>query len=148
MNNLNLIGGEVCAVLREIPKSEYNKIPKETLEVFKKYEKYSEDVKIDKDKRLEEQNISKEAKDIIFAFSLNYWLPEEERKQIIEKMQLNENKMKEKYDIDKIFMTNSKKYCENPDAKSTNKESIIEVKNKWYVNLFNKIKSLFKIRNR
>ena len=96
-------------------------------------------IKIDINKKIEEQNISKEAKDIIFLIGLNYWLTEEERKEVLIKLKENESALKEKYNIENIFKNTS-----NNKENSVSNVLIIEKKEKWYLKIIKKILKLFK----
>lgn len=89
MEDLKSIGAEVCAVLKKVSSSRYNKIPKEITDIFEAFEEESKNVVIEIDIPFECQKISKEAKDIIFLISLNYWLTEEKRQMV--KANLKEN---------------------------------------------------------
>lgn len=139
MSNFEKISAEVLAVLKEIPKSQFDKIPPKVIEMLEKNKNNSNEIKIDTNKKLEEQNISKEAKDIIFLLGLNYWLTEEERKEVLIKLNENERALKEKYNVENIF----KKASANKE-KSVNNVSIIEKKERWYKKIFKKILKLFK----
>lgn len=139
MSNFEKISAEVYAVLKEIPKSEINKIPPKIIKMYEKSNNYSNEIKIDINKKFEEQNISKEAKDIIFLIGLNYWLTEEERKETLIKLNENESALKEKYNVENIF-----KKASNNNEKSISNVLIVEKKEKWYLKIIKKIFKLFK----
>ena len=139
MSNFEKVSAEVYAVLKEIPKSQINKIPPKVIKMFEENKNYSNEIKIDINKKIEEQNISKEAKDIIFLIGLNYWLTEEERKEVLIKLKENESALKEKYNIENIFKNTS-----NNKENSVSNVLIIEKKEKWYLKIIKKILKLFK----
>lgn len=141
MIDLNIIGAEVCAVLNKVSKERYNKIPIKIREQFEKFKDLAEKVEIKEDIPFENQEISKEAKDIIFAISLNYWLTEEKKKEVLIKLKENEEALEEKYNANKIFEKMSK---EEINVDIENKNIVKEQKEKWYVKILNKIKSHFK----
>ena len=139
MSNFEKVSAEVYAVLKEIPKSQINEIPPKVIKMFEENKNYSNEIKIDINKKIEEQNISKEAKDIIFLIGLNYWLTEEERKEVLIKLKENESALKEKYNIENIFKNTS-----NNKENSVSNVLIIEKKEKWYLKIIKKILKLFK----
>lgn len=141
MKDLNIIGAEVYAVLSNVSKEKQNKVPPKVFNTFKKYEKYSNNVVIIPNVEFEQQNISKESKDIIFTIALNYWLTEEEREKVLNSMQENEKRKSDKYNPDKIF----EEFSEKKNKNYQNKEVVkVEKKERWYVKIINKIKSLLK----
>lgn len=140
MKDLNIIGAEVYAVLNKMTEEMYNKVPKNILKMFKKFEKGAKEVELKNGIPFDEQKISKEAKDIIFAISLNYWLTEEERKEVLKKLKENEDALNEKYKVDNMFKKISK---QNTDINTENKEIVKEQKEKWYIKIFNKVKDFF-----
>jgi len=141
MSDLNIIGAEVYAVLNKVSKEMYNKVPIKIREEFEKFKEEALKVEIKEDIPFEEQDITKETKDIIFAISLNYWLTEEKRKEVLIKLKENENSLNEKYNVDNIFKKISK---ENINIDIENKNIVKEQKEKWYIKILNKIKSHFK----
>lgn len=141
MSNFEKISAEVLAVLKEIPKSQFDKIPPKVIEMLEKNKNNSNEIKIDTNKKLEEQNISKEAKDIIFLLGLNYWLTEEERKEVLIKLNENERALKEKYNVENLLKTNK---SEQKDLKEFEQEQeLIEYKESFFTKIVNKIKSFF-----
>lgn len=142
MRDLNIIGAEVCAVLNKVSKERYNKVPIKIREEFEKFKEEAIKVEIKEDIPFEEQDITKEAKDIIFAISLNYWLTEEKKKEVLIKLKENEEALEEKYNANKIFEKMSK---EEINVDIENKNIVKEQKEKWYVKILNKIKKWFRI---
>ena len=67
MKDLEKIGSEVYAALSNVSIEKYNKIDPKIIEVFEKYRESSQNIKINPEVDFENQNISKEAKDIIFV---------------------------------------------------------------------------------
>ena len=142
MRDLNIIGAEVCAVLNKVSKERYNKVPIKIREEFEKFKEEAIKVEIKEDIPFEEQDITKEAKNIIFAISLNYWLTEEKKKEVLIKLKENEEALEEKYNANKIFEKMSK---EEINVDIENKNIVKEQKEKWYVKILNKIKKWFRI---
>lgn len=103
MENLEIIGAEVYAILSKVSIERYNKIPTKITKTFEKYKESAKKVKIKPNVEFDKQEISKEAKDIMFVIALDYWLTDEEKKQAMDNLKFNEEKLKEKYNIEKIF---------------------------------------------
>ena len=64
-------------------------------------------------KNLKNQNISKKTKDMLAVLTYNYWSSEVEKKDIIERLNQNENnyqkELREKYNLDNIFKNRKSK---------------------------------------
>ncbi len=114
MGNINeyaIAYAEILEILKYIPKSDYDKIPKEKLNLFdiKKDKKYK--FKYNPNKTLEENNVSKRAKAIIIILFRDYWSNDTQRKKIIAK-QNNDRKIIElekieNYNYEDIFKKSS-----------------------------------------
>jgi len=134
---------EVIEVLKYTKREDVNKIPKYRILLWKTNMKKDYDFKIDKDKPLEEQNLSSEARAIIANIFKKYWATDYERQRILEK---------EKYDLEQIEKEKYEKY--NPDNIFKNKKteqfdntdevSLIESKESFITKIINKIKNIFK----
>lgn len=140
MKNLDMIGAEIYAILSNVSIEKYNKIPTKITKIFEKYKEYAKNVIIKPNIEFDKQEISKEAKDIMFVIALNYWLTGEEKKKVINTMSLNEEKLKEKYNIEKIF-----EQRKNLQINSENEETvaIIEKKESFFTKIIKFIKSFF-----
>lgn len=133
---------EVIEVLKHIPKEDYNKIPKNMIDMFKANIEPNYYFEFDTKKTLDEQNVSKDARTIIAILFRDYWATEEQRKRIIEK---------ENYDKQKIEEEKREKYQFSfEDRKQKIKEKnmyMTEIKEeKWYKKIINKILNFFRIR--
>lgn len=80
---------EVLEILKHIPIEEYNKIPKEKIEVFEKFKDENYVFEFDPTKNIEEQNISKNAYAVFIVIYMNYIATELEKKKIQEILELN-----------------------------------------------------------
>lgn len=125
MKDLGIIGAEVYAVLSKVSKDKYDKIPLNVIKTFEKYKNIASSIKIVPSLEFKKQEISSEAKDIIFVIALNYWLTEQEKEKVIEKMKKNDEKKNITFNYDNLFKTLSK--IEISDEAST---EIIEKKKK------------------
>ena len=84
---------EVIEVLKHVSKEDYDKIPQDKINLFKKCANENYNFTYDINKTLDEQNVSKKAKTIIAILYRDYWATDEQRKKI---------KAKEQYDIEII----------------------------------------------
>ena len=152
-NEYDIAGAEVYNFLSNIPKDKYKKIPEKIINLFEKYQNYNLGKKVDLTKKFDDQEISLIAKDVIFYISYNYLFTEEQKKRTLQQMKINEEKLKEQYDIDKIFQ--QRKVLEKPnsivsDSIERNSEnektkSLIETKKETiFTRFINFFKKLFK----
>ena len=98
---------EVLEILRFIPIQEFNKIPKEKLELFERFSNKEYTFFYDPAKSLDENNVSNITKTIIAILFRDYWATESEQKKIINKQNCDrKNILKEEYNIDNLFNKN------------------------------------------
>lgn len=150
-----LIAAEAIAILENTDIMLLAKVPSKLIESLQeKADELGRRVNLDYSKDFANQDISEEAKDIIALIYRDYWCTKEEREEINKKLEENERqyqeKLREKYNPDKIFESKeSVKTLDNPlnDEFSTSKtENFSLVKSediKWYQKIFNKIKTFF-----
>lgn len=139
---------EVLEILKHIPIEDYNKIPKNEIELFETYANNDYTFNYDTNKTLEEQNVSDITKGIIILLFRNYWATEKQRNKIIAKQNYDrmklEEKKKEKYNTDNIFINNHKNssidILENKQEKSLVKIDDM----KWYKKIWRRIKNFFR----
>ena len=87
---------EVLDILKYISKEDYGKIPKSKIKVFEENSNKNYSFTYDKNKTLDEQNVSEIAKAIIAILFRDYWATKEQRYVIIKKQQeIKEQKQKE-----------------------------------------------------
>ena len=137
---------EVNYILQNLPSEIQNKIPSD----FKSAIVQNMDVTYipepyDRNKTLDEQNISEETKKILALIYRNYIVADEERKQLLIEenriIQKLENEKKEKYGVEDIF--NNKTKNTNIDS-NVDKLTITESNNKkWYKKIFEKLSNFF-----
>ena len=103
---------EVLEILKHIPIEDYNKIPRNEIELFETYADKDFIFNYDSSKTLEEQNVSNITKGIIILLFRDYWATEIQRNKIVSKQNYDrvklEEKKKEKYNPDNIFINNHK----------------------------------------
>lgn len=135
---------EVLEILKYTKKEDVNKIPKYKIIWYQTFMNPEHNFKVEKDKGIEEQKISKEAKAILANLFIDFWASDYQKERI---------KAKDKYDLEQIEKEKSEKY--NPDSLFKNKQncesnttetvSMIEYKeNNIFKKIINKIKSFFK----
>ena len=64
---------EVLEILRHMPKKQVEKIPKNIIISMERSKRYDYRFRYDKSKNINEQNISKTAKNILSGFYKDYW---------------------------------------------------------------------------
>lgn len=136
---------EVLEVLNNMSKEDYNKIPKDMLEMFKTNCNNEYQFRYDLNKKFEQQEISKRAKLILAILFRDYWATPYQKEKIIARQNYERQKLEqqkfEKYNPERIFENKRQPIIE--EIKNIN--SMIEVKEeKWYQKIFKLIKNLFK----
>ena len=136
---------EVLEVLNHMSKEDYNKIPKDMLEMFQTNCNNEYQFRYDLNKEFEEQGISKRAKLILSILFRDYWATPYQKEKIIAKQNYERQKLEqqkfEKYNPERLFENKMQPIIEEVK----NISSMIEVKKeKWYQKIFKVIKNLFK----
>ena len=111
INEYEIAYAEILEILKYIPKSDYDKIPKEKINLFKKKADKKYKFKYNPNKTLEENNVSKRTKAIIIILFRDYWSKDTQREKIVEK-QNNDRKIIEiekikKYNYEDVFKRNN-----------------------------------------
>lgn len=88
---------EVIEILNHIPKSDYDKIPNDMIEVFTTNNNKEYKFNYDVSKTLNEQNVSKIAKTIIAILFRDYWATPVQREKILAKEKSDIAKIEEKH---------------------------------------------------
>ena len=138
---------EVLEILKHIPIEDYNKIPRNEIELFETYADNDYTFNYDSSKTLEEQNVSNIAKGIIILLFRDYWATEIQRNKIIAKQNYDrvklEEKKKEQYNTDNIFINNHKNsLVDIPENKQ--EISLVKIDDmKWYKKIWSRIKNFF-----
>ena len=131
---------EVLEILRFIPIQEYNKIPKEKLEVFERFSNKEYKFFYNPKKSLDENNVSNITKTIIAILFRDYWATTYQKQKIIAKENYDkaeiEKSKKEKYNADELFKTKISKK-EQVDV------AMIEYKESFFKKLLNLIRIRF-----
>lgn len=135
---------EVLEILKYIPIKDYNKIPKNKIELFEKNANDEHRFIYNPNKTLEEQNVTKRAKAIIAILFRDYWANEIQREKIIKKQNYDRIKLEEEkrqnYNPNNIFKNKEIKSIENPTSDIF---SMIEYKESDFKRFLDKVKSIF-----
>lgn len=111
---------EVLEVLNHMSKEDYDKIPKDMIDMFQINCNNEYQFKYDLKKEFEEQEISKRAKLILAILFRDYWATPHQKEKIIAKQNSDRQKLEqqkiEKYNPDNIF---KKKNIEKEDASNS-----------------------------
>lgn len=136
---------EVLEILKHIPIEDYNKIPKNEIELFETYADNNYTFNYDTSKTLEEQNVSNITTGIIILLFRDYLATEFQRKKIIAKQNYDrmklEEKKTEKYNVDIFKNRNNDK--PKPNIENTKEVAIVEHKESIFKKIINKIKTIF-----
>lgn len=134
---------ETYCLLKHFPKAYIEKIPPKILELINHFSDSKYYIDIDTEKKLDEQNISEETKNMLIVFKYNYWSTEGEKQMIYDKLDENEMKyqqeLREKYNYENIFKNKSTQV--NVAEKNV---AMIEYKEPIFKSILNRIKSIFK----
>ncbi len=103
---------EVLEILKYIPIEDFNKIPKNKIELFEANANNEYSFNYDPSKTLDKQNVSNITKGIIILLFRDYWATEFQKNKIIAKQNYDRMKLEEekkaKYNSDNIFKKNNK----------------------------------------
>lgn len=141
---------EVLEILNHIPKSDYDKIPNNMIEVFTRNNNKEYEFNYDVSKTLNEQSVSKIAKTIIAILFRDYWATPTQREKIIAKEKYDIAKLEQEkrdiYNPDDLF----KKKEENQEETIVNQEAstfLIEYKEKKFIKkMIKKLMNLLHIK--
>lgn len=109
---------EVMEIIQYLPEDEYNKIPEDKIEFFKKNMDTNYEFTIDPGIDLSKQNISRKANAIIISIFLDYFATEKQKEKIIEILKYNEQQVEQE---------KRNKYNPNTIFKNLEKESIQKI---------------------
>ena len=133
---------EVLEILKHIPISEYNKIPKEKINMFEKNASKEYKCNYIPSKTLTEQNVSKTAKGIIAILFRDYWATPEQKEKIIQKQKNDRIALEE----EKVNKYNPNDIFKEKGAKTDNDKNVSLVKvakQKWHEKILTVIKKIF-----
>lgn len=139
---------EVLSILAFCDEELIKKIPTQVMRKLMEIAADSEEsYYIEKNKKLCEQYITEESKDLISLIFYSYIADENEKKELLDAWNKNEDvyqeKLREKYNPDNIFEKRRTTYNEQA---ITNELAVVEYKETLINKIINKIKKLFKIK--
>ena len=145
MINNAKVNSEVYGVLNAVDEEYIRKVPKKMIDLIIKNKDNSMNFEYDLKKRLNEQNISREALSMIALIHLNYWCENEQEKAELnrifkENAIKNEEERRLKYSPDNIFK--NKKEVVHKEEASQNMQ-MVEYKENVFKRIINFIKSIF-----
>ena len=143
------VATEVIEVLYNSDSSIICKIPYRIIEVLQeKTQECNKKISFKENVELKDQDISEEGKAILSILYRDYICSEEEKIEVNKIFENNQKQydeiQREKYNPDKIFQKQDNKISVDINAEEDEKALIETQKNKWYIVLFEKIKSIFK----
>lgn len=100
------VNAEILGVLMALGNKYVSKLPESVMEYLTQNCDMNSIPLIDKNKRIEEQNISKDARIFLTMLKLKYWCKSEEEKDILLTL-LNENEKKQQKDIQEKYNPNN-----------------------------------------
>lgn len=140
---------EVLEILSKMSKNDYNKIPRDMIQVFEIYSNKEYSFEYDFKKDFDQQGISKRAKLILAILFRDYWANDNQRKKIIAKQNYDRQKLEE--EKRKIYNTDIFKNKENnieTDGIDNISEQVnmiqYEHKESIIKKIINKLKSIFR----
>jgi hypothetical protein len=135
---------EVSEILKYIPIFDYEKIPREKIELYKKMQDRDYHFKYNPLKTLDEQNVSKQAKIIIGLLFRDYWATEEQKSKIVAKQNYEREKLiKEQKNLFKYKNRNMKE----SEIINCEEKFLQESKDNIFKRIFKRIKCIFKLKN-
>ena len=136
---------QLLEILKYLPKEEYQKIPKEEIEIYEKNKDENYTFSYNPNLSLAEQNVSVETKAILVSLYRDYFLTNEQKITLTKILHYNEqiknNKQKEKYDIYEKFQKNKK--IKTEEVKAEQQLKLISKEKNIFKRIFLKIKSFF-----
>lgn len=133
---IGVMSTEVMEMLRYCTKEEYEKIPQKLITVLSENKIDGYNVDIDLNKQIDEQNVSWEAKILMFIIWRKYWTSEEEAKDFDKILNENQKEFEKKYDPENIFYKNNNDYDKKDNQMIEYKESIFTKVINWVKNIF------------
>ena len=140
---------EILEILNYISKEDYNKVPKEVIQVLEKNKKDDIVFLYNPWKDINEQRMSETGRVMLASFFRDYWSTPEQRKKIksfqSNKRNIIEEEKRQRFGSENLFKTKS--VINEELERNKEKSSIIVYRENIFSKILNKIKKLFK-RNR
>lgn len=137
---------EVLEILNYISKEDYNKVPRDVIQVLEKNKKDDIVFLYNPWKDINEQKMSETGRIMFASFFRDYWATPEQREKIksfqSNRRNIIEEEKQQRFDSKNLFKTKS--IINEELEKSSEKPSIIVYKENFLNKILNKIKKLFK----
>lgn len=140
---------EISNILDNLEKEYLEKVPKKLIEFFHDNSLEYYNLCFDGEGNIK---LSPLAEEILCYLNLEYWSTKEEKQKLIEKYKVNEENLKNKYDIDLIFKNRKNKTKKNilqdnttEEGKPQEKNELTEIKESIIQKIIRKIRAFFKI---
>ena len=138
---------EIYEILSYMDEATVMKIPKKVLNIIQEKRNSNFKTKIDENDIFNEKNVSKEAIDFLCWIEYTYWMKESRKQKInkikLDKIQKSEEEKREKYNPDNLFKNRKLNQQEHETQQEV---ALVEVKEKFYTKVINKLKELFGIK--
>lgn len=139
---------EVLEILNYISIQDYNKIPKEKIEVFEKLSNKEYKFSYNPNISLDENNVSNITKTIIAILFRDYWATTIQREKIIAKQNYDrailEEEKRKIYNPDNLFKKHDQENKIEEDIME-NEVALVEYKESIFKRFINRIKNIFRI---
>lgn len=128
---------EVLEVIKYLKKDEYNRIPKEKIELYEKYKDVTYKFKYNSKKPLDSQ-VSFETKNVLANLFLKYISTQEDRTEFYnkERKEWYENEINKDLKLNPIFENKT-------EVKTVQNSEVVVIKQNFLTKIFLKIKSFF-----
>lgn len=133
---------QILEILKYIPKEDYNKIPKNIIELFENNCYKESKFKYNPEKTLQEQNVTNTTKTIIAILFRDYWATTEQREKI---KNVQEQERSKQADVNDIFKRNKQKIITDNIEEYNVSENlpIVVEKDNIFKRIINKIRRIF-----
>lgn len=142
---------EVLEVLKNSEEDIEAKIPNKFMTFLKENADLEYIPNIDFSKENWENSIEEDARAMLALIYRDYLVDEDERRKIIqeeqEEQKKEEEELRERYNPDNLFKKDKKEENISKEVNVEEPKALIEVKEKWYTKIWNKLKALLKIRH-
>lgn len=148
MEETKIMYTEVLGVLLALGNKYVEKLPPKVMQFLMENCDFTNIPKFDQNVRLDEQQISEEARSFLIMLKLKYWCNSEEEKQEIYKI-LKDNDRKYEEELSKKY--NTDELFKNKEIKEENESESVDLvntqKTSWYNKVISFLKKLFKKKN-
>ena len=141
---------EVLDILDNTDETDVSKIPQSFISFLVNIASEDYEVDFDHTQPVSQYNLKEKTRELLGYIYINWWCDKEEKEKYLNKAKEYERvkqvELSEKYNIDKVFESRSKKYSDNIQQNNlqTDNFAVVEYKENIIKKLFSKIMSYFK----